>query len=501
MKKFLLCLALCVSTGALAQGNFDMPPGGFNGERPSGPPPESFNGQRPQGPPPGGFQGGPNGKPGPGGGGSQYVTAKGKLTTDKDVSYNGITVSSDSSDYSALLCKAGTVSISNSVLTNNNDASSTDDASFFGINAVVCAQPADKTNGSAKIYSENNRIYGVGLGSNGVFAYGKSVINTNCDYIYETGGNSRGIMASGGGTINVTNDTVITKNSSSSCIATDRGGGTINVNGGIYTCYGKNSAGLYSTGNITATDATFISNGGEMMVIEGTNFITATNCNFTSNHDKWGVLLYQSFSGDAEEGDHATLVLNGGSLTYNGTKTGMFYNTNNRDSIYLNNVTLINKSDTLINSKKGGWGNRDSASRGGTLGVKCENQMLKGIIAADKDSEINLYLSKGSSLNGCINPDNSAKKVSLIIDNTTELNLTDDCYINGVISLGITPSTQEQITNVSGNGHNIYYNPELNPELNKERYSFVNDGCLLPIGTRRPAAPLPRAVPMQGRSA
>jgi len=472
LKAAALCLSLFVGVNALAQ-NSDRP-----GPPPGGMPPQ--NGQFP-GPPPGGFGGGPGGKPGPGGGGSQYVEAKGTKTFDSDAKLDNTEVTSTEADHSAVLATGGTVAISYCTLTNPKDASSTDDASFYGVNAVMCAQPKDRTNGTAVINSLHNKITGSGLGSNGIFAYGKAEINSTFDNITETGGNSRGIMASGGGKINVYQDTVVTKNGSSSCIATDRGGGEINIDGGLYTCYGANSAGLYSTGNINARNATFVSNGGEMMVIEGTNFINATDCHFTSNFDKWGVLLYQSFSGDAEEGDRATLSMKGGSLTYNGRKTGMFYNTNNRDSLYLNNVKIVNKSDTIINVKKGGWGNRDNASRGGTLAVRCDNQTLKGVVAVDKDSKATLHFGEGSKFEGSINPDNTAKEVSFTLDATSKISLTENSYVNGVITLDKEYAANAQIPNIVGNGHNIFYSPEANPDFKKERFNLINGGSLLPI--------------------
>ena len=185
-------------------------------------------------------------------------------------------------------------------------------------------------------------------------------------------------MASGGGTITVNNDIATTTNGSSSVIATDRGGGTITVNGGTYTANGSNSAGIYSTGTITANNATFVSNGGEMYVIEGSNNITVNNCTATSNKDKWGILLYQSFSGDAE-GSTGTITLKGGTLTYNGTSGGLFYNTNATANINLEGVTIVNKCDTLVRSLKGGWGNNATASSGGTTYINATGQTMEGM--------------------------------------------------------------------------------------------------------------------------
>ena len=184
-------------------------------------------------------------------------------------------------------------------------------------------------------------------GANGVFPYGNGTVNSTNDYIYQTGGNARGVLCSGGGTVNIENDTIVTMSGSSSCIATDRGGGNVNVKGGIYTCNGTNSAGLYSTGNINASDATFISNGGEAMVI-GKPTILRPELRLHQQERQMGRTALSEFSGDAEVGNKGHTVDDWRFLTYEGKKTGMFYNTNSTDSLYLNSVKLHNASDTLF---------------------------------------------------------------------------------------------------------------------------------------------------------
>lgn len=468
MKKFILTTLAAITlsfTSAVAQDDFRM-----------GPPPSDGNGG-PGMPPPDG-KGGP-GMPGPGGGGQNYTAAKAVKVYSGDKSVSGKSFTSGKEDNSAVLCTSGTLNISNSELSVTGNASSTDAASFYGINAVLLAQPSPK-NGKAVINSSHNKINGSGLGANGIFAYGGGTINSSNDNVIQTGGNARGVLCSGGGTINIDNDTICTKGGSSSCIATDRGGGHVNVSGGVYTCYGSNSAGLYSTGDINAKDATFVSYGGEAMVIEGTNYITTRNCHFTSKKNKWGVLLYQSFSGDAAVGNEATLSMTGGSLTYEGNKCGMFYNTNSTDSLYLNHIQLNNTSDTLICAKKGGWGNRDTARKGGTLGVLCENQVLCGIIYADANSTVKLSLSRGSSFTGCIDPDKVAKHIRLSIDDDCVWNVTEDSYINGELVLKTTPAETNTINNIVGNGHNVYYSAAKNAALAGGSFPLKGGGCLMP---------------------
>jgi len=189
-----------------------------------------------------------------------------------------------------------------------------------------------------------------------------------------------------------------------------------------------------------------------------------------SKFDKWGVLLYQSFSGDAEEGDQATLTVRGGSITYEGKKTGMFYNTNNRDSLSLEGVRLVNASDTLINCKKGGWGNRDTARRGGRLGVSAKKQTLSGLVCADKDSQVSLKMTDGSEFTGTLNPDNTAASASIEIDKSSCWSLTADSYVSGTLKAGL-PSIQS-------NGHTLYYSSAANPSLGGKTYNLEGGGHL-----------------------
>jgi len=461
--KRILALAITMTLGlGVAHAQFDSP----MGPPPGGGQPPMGNDGKPMGPPPGG-------KPGPGGGGSQYKSAKASRTYSKDAVLTGKTINSSTQDESAVLVTDGTLTMTNCHLTNSADASSTDDASFYGVNAVVCAQPSNQKKGTCTIRSQHNHISGTGRGANGLFAYGNATVNSSYDVIAQTGGNARGIMASGGGTINVVGDTVETRAHSSSCVATDRGGGTIIIDGGVYTCYGGNSAGIYSTGNITARNASFISHGGEGLVIEGTNYINLEECNVVSKFDKWGVLLYQSFSGDAEEGDQATLTVRGGSITYEGTKTGLFYNTNNRDSLSLEGVRLVNASDTLINCKKGGWGNRDTARRGGRLGVSTKSQTMAGLICADSDSQVSIAMTDGSEFTGALNPDNTAASASISLDATSCWSITADSYVNGAL--------RADLASLQSNGHDLYYSSQANPSLGGKTYDLAGGGHLKPM--------------------
>jgi hypothetical protein len=240
-----------------------------------------------------------------------------------------------------------------------------------------------------------------------------------------------------------------------------------------------NSAGIYSTGNITVSGTSFTSTGAEAAVIEGANSITLTDVDLTSSKaGKWGVMIYQSMSGDAQ-GDQGTFTMTGGSLAYTATDGPLFYITNSTGIIELNNVNLTATSGILVKAASGNWGN--SGLNGGTVFLTADGQHLTGDLIADNISSIDLTLRNNSTLQGAINPGNTAKGINLTLDATSTWTITADSFLAGLSDpSGITGFT---ITNITGNGHTVYYDASLaaNSGLGGKTYSLAGGGTLEPI--------------------
>ena len=120
--------------------------------------------------------------------------------------------------------------------------------------------------------------------------------------------------------MNATDLTIETSGNSSAAIRSDRGGGTVNVDGGYYSTSGTGSPVIYSTADITGSNAELTSTASQGVVVEGKNSVTLNNVtlnadNNTKNSDKsdWyqAVMIYQSMSGDAAEGT-SSFTMNGG---------------------------------------------------------------------------------------------------------------------------------------------------------------------------------------------
>ncbi len=429
-------------------------------------------GTPPSGTPPSGTP--PSGTP-PGGGGSAGSTSSSAPTTyNATYTLNGGTATLADQTYTATandtsavwVTSSGVLTLTNPTITTSGNTSSQDSSSFYGLNAGVLATA------SGKITISGGSITTTGTGANGAFAVGSgsSVTLANLTISGKSDG-AHAVMATQGGKLTLTNVNMTTAGGSSSAIATDRGGGTITVTGGTVNTSGGNSASIYSTGAITATDATMKSTGAEMAVIEGANSITLTNTSLTGTKEKWGVMIYQSMSGDAE-GTQGTFTMTGGSLTYTPTSGPLFYVTNSTGIINLKGVTISSGSSPLVKASAGDWGK--SGSNGGTVVLTADAQTLTGNLTADSISSIAATLKNNSVLTGI------ATGASISLDSTSTWSVTGNSVLTSLSdSSGISGTA---ITNIKGNGFTVTYDSTLsaNSYLGGKTYSLLNGGTLTP---------------------
>jgi hypothetical protein len=382
------------------------------------------SGNPPSGTPPSGT--GPSGAAPSGSSGalSAYqglTTATGAYTLDgKTATQIGQIYTASSQDESAIyVTNAGNLTLNDATITTSGNTSSNDNSSFYGLNAGALA-----TSGST-INMSDSTVSTSGTGANGVFATGSgSTVTLSNVKIYATGDGGHGAMASNAGSLNLTYVDITTSGAHSSPIATDRGGGTITVLGGTTTTSGTDSPCLYSTGNFTITGITCSAIGSESAVIEGANTITLTNSSLTSSVDsKWGVLIYQSMSGDAQ-GTEGTFSMTGGKLANTAVQGSLFFVTNSTAYITLKVVNVSAGSGVLVEA--GGtdrWGT--SGANGGTVNLTADGQTLTGdFVTNDVTSSITASLKNGSSLTGAINSANTAKEVTLTLDSSSSWTVT-----------------------------------------------------------------------------
>lgn len=422
--------------------------------------------ERPSGQPNG--QGGqPGGMPGQGGfgGGSQTVTQGTSANTiDEDGVYEGGTYESTGDDENALRVDGASVTLTGIIVDKSAGATSnTESGDFYGMNAALLA-----TNG-ANVAITNATVSSSAQNGNGVFSYGDGTVVTISDStIVTTKDNSGGIQTTGGGSTYATNLTVETSGNSSAAIRSDRGGGTVVVNDGSYTSNGYNSPAVYSTADISVSNATLTANNSEALVIEGRNSIALVDCvvygnmsdtkGTSSDENVHNVMIYQSMSGDAAVGTSA-FSMEGGSLTSN--NGDMFYITNTACTVALSNATLVNNDEDSYlfnitgNSASHGWGS--AGSNGAQAVVTCSNQILEGDIRVDSISTLELVLKDCSSFTGTINVVSNTEggvavsnNAVVTVDAGCTWTLTGDCTITSLVCNGVIDFNGYTITLADG---------------------------------------------------
>ena len=260
------------------------------------------------------------------------------------------------------------------------------------------------------------------------------------DSVIETQGDcSGGIMTTGGGTMNAENLTINTSGRSSAAIRSDRGGGTVNVSKGYYKTTGMGSPVVYSTADITVSDAYMESTASQGIVVEGKNSVTLNNDtmiadNNTKNSDKsdyyQAVMIYQSMSGDAAEGT-SSFTANGGSIT---NKNGdIFFVNNTATEISLSGVEITNEDadGVFLRAEAAGWGNE--GSNGGKVNMNASGQVINGDMVVDDISTLNLYLKDKSAFTGSVNSSGQSGDVYVEIEDGSTWKLTADSYVSGLM--------------------------------------------------------------------
>lgn len=448
-------LAACAGTAASDTGSNDSTTANQNGQ--GGTPPDGQGGTPPDGP---GGQGGP-------GGSSSEVVYAGATEITSAASEDGKTYSSSTSDESALMISTSdAVTVSNFTLTKSGNSDGGDNCNFYGQNAALLVK------GGTTTTITGGNITSDASGANGVFCYGgnggqngasgdgtKVIISDTT--ITTTGSGSGGIMTTGGGITEAHNLKVTTSGQSSAAIRTDRGGGTVTVDGGTYTSNGLGSPAIYSTADITVSNATLISNLSEGVCIEGLNSITLNNCDLTANNTKRNgnatfldsIMIYQSMSGDAASGT-SSFTMTGGSLT---SKSGhVFHVTNTSAVITLSGVTINNEDgdNILLSVCDDGWSGGSN-----TATLDASNQTLSGAILVGSNSTLTLKLSDSSAFTGYIDGkitnasgtsvSTDVGTVNVTLEGGSTWTLTDDSYVT---------SFTGDASSVIGNGHTLYVN-------------------------------------------
>lgn len=393
-------------------------------------------------------QGGPGGGHSGGsstGGGSSYsigsTSSTGYSQSSGTNSVSGQTYTSTGSDENAVQVTGGTFTMTDCTITKTGDYSaSSDNTSFYGVNSAVYV---GSTSAATTLTMTGGTITTNAKGANAAFAYGYGVLNISDVTIRNSANLSRGIHATGGGTIVASNLDIVTEGSNSSVVATDRGGGTVTVDGGSYVTTGTDCAILYSTGTVSASNATGSSAKGEVGVIEGDNTINITNCNFSSGSSSRGLMILQSGSGDSE-GYNGAINITNSTITLTDSSAPLCeIPTNITGTLTLDNTSLTVPSGVLMYVDY----NTRWSTYGGTGNLVLKNGSYTGAVNADQYGTATVSVASTATWTGSIDNSNVASSTTATVEGVWILDA--DSYVDNLtIASGATVYT---------NGYSLNY--------------------------------------------
>ena len=436
-----------------------------------------------QGQPGGDGQGAP-GQGGPGGQsqGVDSYTAVNEYIEDTTVSNE--TIESTGTDENAALISSGAnVTLDNDTITRTSaDSQGGDNSSFYGVGAAVLA-----TDGTA--YVKDGSVTTDAAGGAGLFAYGNGTVYASDTTVKTAQDTSGGVHVAGGGTLYGWDLDVETNGESSAAIRSDRGGGTMVIDGGNYVSNGVGSPAIYSTADIAVSNATLTANGSEAVCIEGLNSIHLYDCDLTGNmsdldqnDNTWTVILYQSMSGDSEVGN-STFQMDGGSLT--SENGGVFYTTNTESTITLNNVDINYNDENEFflqctgNTNQRGWG------QSGANGADCHftgiSQDMQGNVIWDSISDLDFYLTDGSSLTGAVVDDESYAGeggegyCNVYISADSTWTVTGDSTVSSLENEGTIVDSNGKTVTIQGTDGTVYVQGDSEYTITTGSYSDTAD--------------------------
>lgn len=433
---------------------------------------------------PGGDEQGAPGQGGPDGQsqGVDSYTAANEYTEDTTVSNE--TIESTGTDENAALISSGaSVTLDNDTITRTSeDSKGGDNSSFYGVGAAVLA-----TDGTA--YVKDGSVTTDAAGGAGLFAYGDGTVYASGTIVKTTQDTSGGVHVAGGGTLYGWDLDVETNGESSAAIRSDRGGGTMVLDGGNYVSNGVGSPAIYSTADIAVSNASLTANGSEAVCIEGLNSIHLYDCDLTGNmsdldqnDNTWTVILYQSMSGDSEVGN-STFQMDGGSLT--SENGGVFYTTNTESTITLNNVDINYNDDNEFflqctgNTNQRGWG------QSGVNGADCHftgiSQDMQGDVIWDSISDLDFYLTEGSSLTGAVVDDESYAGeggegyCNVYVSADSTWTVTGDSTVSSLENEGTIVDSNGKTVTIQGTDGTVYVQGDSEYTITTGSYSDTAD--------------------------
>ncbi|MBR0458588.1 MAG: hypothetical protein IJJ26_05090 [Victivallales bacterium] len=368
-------------------------------------------------------------------------------------------------DQSAVrVVSGGKLQLKNLTVTKSGDTSSEEASNFTGLNSAISARK------NSSLIVEKGSLTTRGNGANAVFAFGRGAVVQTSDLTIETvSDSSRGLVASFGGAIYAENLNIHTHGARCTALATDRGEGTIRAAKVIARTEGKDSPGIYSTGDIRAVDSTFVSEKAEAAIVEGRSSILLENCKLTGSK-KRGVFLYRIFSEEEEYG-RGSFTMKGGELT--AQEGPLFFASNTFGEVNLTGVTLKGASHILAQAAISHWGTR--GENGGHLRLIAQKQILAGKVMAGAHSTVTLKLNDGAKWKGSV--PKHAGTVQILLGTGAVWNVTADSIVDTLDGENMTK--EQLLAAIHSHGKVISYG--YSSILKEETIRLPDGGTLQPL--------------------
>ena len=303
-----------------------------------------------------------------------------------------------------LVANGGYLKLSKAVVKKTGSPSDANDDkyNFYGLNSVIVV-----VGDGSKAELEEVTIQSEADGANALFATNKGYISAKTITITSTQDSSRGLDSTYDGIIEAVGINIHTQKAHCASLATDRSEGTIIVTGieennmNILSTAGEGSPCIYSTGNITVKNVIGTSESSEAIVIEGKNSVTLIGSQISGKKTA-GVMLYQSMSGDADEGTSILTLQENSKIEILDETLPLFYITNTKSVININSpVSFKFDSKAFVLCGANRWGN--TGKNGGQVTINVNNFAIEGdSFATASDSSITFNLDTASTYTGGI---------------------------------------------------------------------------------------------------
>ena len=377
----------------------------------------------------------------------------------------GTPVEATEPDHSVFLIQNGAnVVLQRMALTKRGDNAS-GEYTDSGLNAAVLTADATASLDSCTVFS-------AGSGASGIFATGTAgKVRAHNTTVTTEKDSSRALMAVTGATISANKMILTTAGKESPALVAYGDDASLLVSESQITTTGEDSPCVYSLGTVSLVTSTGTAAKSEMAVVEGSNDLTLDAVKLTGG-TKYGILLYATLWEDSDPGT-AVLAVRNSTLTSTAPE-GLFYVTNTRAAVSLENSTLNYNGDVVARVAAGPWGT--PGKNGARFDLTLTRQTLNGNILADKLSRVTINLGQGGVWNGTVNADAAAIEADVNLDALARWSLGGDAHLN------VFTDDDLKLDNITGNGYNIYYNKKnkANKWLEGKRYKLSGGGMLAP---------------------